>query len=236
LYRRTRGALRVAEILQRSLLPASIPTLEGWDLSAHYEPAAGGRVGGDWYDAFTLRDGRLIVLLGDVAGHGLTVAGTMAQLRNALRAQLFAGAGPAEALTQLNEFSVHMLPGAFATGIVARVDLASGEVEAASAGHLMPYLTNSSSTVAQAPIRLSLPIGVRNARCVSDTFTLEPNHGMVLFSDGLVERRGQFIDDGLHRLAGILGDAQATPAPSISTAMATGETDDDITIVALRRH
>ena len=103
LYRRTRGALRVAETLQRSLLPESIPTLASWQLSAHYEPAAGDNVGGDWYDAFELRDGRLIVLLGDVAGHGIAAAGTMAQLRNALRAQLFAGATPAEALNQLNE-------------------------------------------------------------------------------------------------------------------------------------
>ena len=70
----------------------------------------GGNVGGDWYDAFELRDGRLIVLLGDVAGHGITAAGTMAQLRNALRAQLFAGAAPAEALNQLNDFCVHMMP------------------------------------------------------------------------------------------------------------------------------
>ena len=126
LYRRTRGALRVAETLQRSLLPESIPTLDGWQLSAHYEPAAGGRVGGDWYDAFELRDGRLIVLIGDVAGHGITAAGTMAQLRNALRAQLFAGAAPAEALNQLNAFCVHMMPRAFATVIAARVDLELG--------------------------------------------------------------------------------------------------------------
>ena len=103
--------------------PTSIPTLDGWQLSAHYEPAAGGRVGGDWYDAFELRDGRLVVLIGDVAGHGITAAGTMAQLRNALRAYLFAGAAPAEALNQLNDFCVHMLPRAFATVIVARVDL-----------------------------------------------------------------------------------------------------------------
>ncbi|PRC59128.1 histidine kinase, partial [Mycobacterium sp. ITM-2017-0098] len=84
-------------------------------------PAAGDRVGGDWYDAFQLRDGRLIVLLGDVAGHGVAVAGTMSPLRNALRAQLFAGATPAEALTQLNDFCVHMLRTEFATAVVLRV-------------------------------------------------------------------------------------------------------------------
>ena len=94
LYRRTRGALRMAETMQLSLLPDSIPTLDNWQLSAHYEPAAGGRVGGDWYDAFELRDGRLVVVLGDVAGHGITAAGTMAQLRNALRAKLFVGTSP----------------------------------------------------------------------------------------------------------------------------------------------
>ena len=235
LYRRTRGALRMAETVQRSLLPESIPLLDGWALSAHYEPAAGGRVGGDWYDAFELRDGRLIVLIGDVAGHGLTAAGRMAQIRNALRAQLFAGATPAQALDQLNDFCVHMLRRAFATAIVARVDLGSGHVEAASAGHLMPYLTSATSSTVQAPIALSPPLGVRDMTYKASTFTIEPGVGMVLFSDGLVERRRASIDDGLHRLRDLLdrdGDATAT---AIATAMGTGDTDDDVTIVTLKR-
>lgn len=235
LYRRTRGALRVAETLQRSLLPESIPTLDNWRLSAHYEPAAGDNVGGDWYDAFELRDGRLIVLIGDVAGHGIAAAGTMAALRNALRAQLFAGATPAEALEQLNEFCLHMLRGAFATVIAARVDLGSGRVEAASAGHLMPYLTNSSAPAIPAPIKLSPPIGVKGVKYMPSTFTVEPGHGVVLFSDGLVERRGESIDDGLDLLAENLGRAGDTTATGIWTAMASGHTDDDVTIITLRR-
>lgn len=235
LYRRTRGALRVAETVQRSLLPESIPTLESWQLSAYYEPAAGGNIGGDWYDAFELRDGRLIVLLGDVAGHGITAAGTMAQLRNALRAQLFAGATPAEALTELNDFCVHMLPGTFATVIAARVDLGSGEVEAACAGHLIPYLTNSVPTAAPAPIELSPPIGIRGVTYAASTFTVEPGHGLVMYSDGLVERRGEPIDEGLDRLAEILGRTGDAPASGIWMAMASGNTDDDVTIVTLRR-
>jgi chemotaxis family two-component system sensor kinase Cph1 len=233
LYRRTRGALRVAETLQRSLLPESIPTFENWELSAHYEPAAGDNVGGDWYDAFELRDGRLIVLIGDVAGHGIAAAGTMAALRNALRAQLFAGATPAEALQQLNDFCLHMLRGAFATVIAARVDLQSGQVEAASAGHLMPYLTNS--TAVPAPIRLSPPIGVKGVSYAPSAFTIEPGHGLVLFSDGLVERRGESIDDGLDLLADILARAGDSAATRIWTAMASGHTDDDVTIITLRR-
>jgi two-component system, chemotaxis family, sensor kinase Cph1 len=234
LYRRTRDTLRVAETLQRSLLPESIPTLESWQLSAYYEPAAGGRVGGDWYDAFELRDGRLIVLLGDVAGHGIAAAGTMAQLRNALRAQLFAGAGPAEALNQLNDFCVHLLPTAFATVIAARVDLDSGQVDAASAGHLIPYLTNTVSVV-QAPIKLSPPIGLRRVTYSESTFTIEPGHGLVMYSDGLVERYGEAIDDGIDRLAEILRGAGDASASWIRTAMEWGDADDDVTIVTLRR-
>jgi two-component system, chemotaxis family, sensor kinase Cph1 len=234
LYRRTRGALRMAETVQRSLLPDSIPVLDGWTLSAHYEPAAGGRVGGDWYDAFQLRDGRLIVLIGDVAGHGLTAAGTMAQIRNALRAHLFSGAAPAEALDRLNEFCVHMLRRGFATAIVARVDLATGHVEAASAGHLMPYVSTATTTVT-APVALSPPLGVRDMTYKASTFTIEPDSRMVLFSDGLVERRRASIDDGLHRLRDVLDrDGDAT-AEAISTAMGTSDTDDDVTIVTLRR-
>ena len=237
LYRRTRGALRVAETVQRSLLPESIPALQNWQLSAYYEPAAGGNIGGDWYDAFELRDGRLIVLLGDVAGHGITAAGTMAQLRNALRAQLFAGATPAEALTQLNEFCVHMLPGTFATVIGARVDLDSGKVEAACAGHLIPFLTNC-VPAAPAPIELSPPIGIRGV-------TLHPEHvhhraragaGDVLRRPGGTARRADRRGSGpVGRNAGPRGrrggvgdlDGDGEPLPS--------NTDDDVTIVALRR-
>jgi two-component system, chemotaxis family, sensor kinase Cph1 len=234
LYRRTRDTLRTAETLQRSLLPESIPALERWQLSALYEAAAGGRVGGDWYDAFELRDGRLIVLLGDVAGHGITAAGTMAQLRNVLRAQLFAGSAPAEALTQLNDFCVHLLPRAFATVIVARVDLDSGQVEAASAGHLIPYLTSAAAAV-QAPIKLSPPIGLKRVSYTASTFAIDPGQGLVMYSDGLVERYGESIDDGIERLAATLGGAADASASSIRTAMEWGDTFDDVTIVTLRR-
>jgi len=159
----------------------------------------------------------------------------MAQLRNALRAQLFAGATPAEALAQLNAFCLHLMPSAFATVVAARIDLASGHVEAACAGHLKPYLTNSSPTPAQAPIRLSPPIGVRGVTYEPSAFTVDPGHGLVLYSDGLVERRGESIDDGLDRLAQTLGRADTAPASWIWTQMASDHIDDDVTVVALRR-
>jgi two-component system, chemotaxis family, sensor kinase Cph1 len=234
LYRRTRSALRMAETMQLSLLPDSIPTLENWELSAHYEPAAGGRVGGDWYDAFELRDGRLIVVLGDVAGHGITAAGTMAQLRNALRAQLFAGTQPAEALNELNEFCEHMMPRAFATVVVARIDLGTGQVEAACAGHLIPYLTNDLAAF-QAPIQLSPPIGLKHVSYAASEFVIEPGHRLVMYSDGLVERRGEAIDDGIDRLRETLTRPGDAPASRIREVMEWGDAHDDVTIVTLRR-
>jgi light-regulated signal transduction histidine kinase (bacteriophytochrome) len=235
LYRRTRGALRLAETLQRSLLPSSIPILDGWELSAHYEPAVGGRVGGDWYDAFQLRDGRMIVLIGDVAGHGMTAAGTMAQVRNTLRAYLFTGAAPAEALNLLNDFCVHMVSRAFVTVIVARVDLDSGAVEAACAGHLIPFLAQRGGMAVPAPIRLSPPIGAVGMTYEASAFTIEAGQGLVMYSDGLVERRNEAIDDGINRLAEKLSRADDSTATQIATAMASNETDDDVTIVTLRR-
>ncbi|WP_019512139.1 MULTISPECIES: SpoIIE family protein phosphatase [Mycobacteriaceae] len=236
LYRRTRSALRVAEVLQRSLLPESIPTVEGWELSADYRPAAGGRVGGDWYDAFELRDGRLVVLLGDVAGHGLAAAGTMAQLRNVLRANLFAGATPGTAISDLNSFSVHLMPRTFATVIVARIDIRTGHVEASSAGHLMPFITGSvDDTPTAAPIKLSPPIGVRGATYVTSEFDLEPGQFMVMFSDGLVERRTASIDEGLQRLSTQLAASRDRRAPRVSAAMTPNDTDDDVTVIILGR-
>lgn len=235
LYRRTRETLRVAETLQRSLLPDSIPAVEDWRLSAHYEPAVGGRVGGDWYDAFRLPDGRLLVLLGDVAGHGIAAAGTMAQLRNVLRAHLFTGASPAEALERLNDFCVHMVRRPFATVIVVRVDPTTGLVEAASAGHLTPFLTDADRPAIPAPITLSPAIGFRGMRYAPSTFTLGPGQGLVMFSDGLIERRGATIDDGVARLETILRGADHVEASDLSVAMRTSDTDDDVTIVTLRR-
>jgi chemotaxis family two-component system sensor kinase Cph1 len=234
LYRRTRGALRLAETLQRSLLPGSLPAPDGWAFTAHYEPAVGGRVGGDWYDAFELRDGRLIVLIGDVAGHGVTAAGTMAQLRNALRALLFAGAAPAQALGELNEFSLHQVSRAFATVIIARVEPESGRAEAASAGHLMPFITGFSAAV-QAPIRLSPPIGVSGTTYHGSEFTLERGQGLVMYSDGLVERRHSTIDDGIARLGAALDTAESPDAAALSATMASDDADDDVTVVTLRR-
>lgn len=132
-------------MLQRSLLPPSLPEAPGWILSAHYQTAQGGQVGGDWYDALMLGDEILTVVVGDVAGHGVAAAGTMAQMRNGLRAYLLGIPSPGEALRSLNEFATLLLPNAFATAIIASINTRTGVVTAASAGHLIPYVLSADS-------------------------------------------------------------------------------------------
>ncbi len=240
LYQRSRGEVRLAETLQRSLLPV-IPELLEWSLSAHYEPAAGGRIGGDWYDAFALRNGELAVALGDVAGHGIGAAGIMAQLRNALRAYLFDDVSPVVALERMNDFTTHLLPRAFATLVVGRIDLTTGHVQAASAGHPTPFLIDGHRDPVPAPIVTSPPLGVRGAAYRSSQLTLRPGAGLVFFSDGVVERRDEEIDAGVDRLRDALrllggrtyrGDFSAA---AIWESVRRADVDDDVTVMAVRR-
>jgi serine phosphatase RsbU (regulator of sigma subunit) len=99
---------------------------------------------------------------------------------------------------------------------------------------LIPYLTNSVAAF-QAPIQLSPPIGLKNVSYVPSEFTIEPGHRLVMYSDGLVERRGEAIDDGIKRLKETLSRAGDAPASGIRAAMEWGDTHDDVTIVTLRR-
>ena len=127
---------RLATALQRTLLLEELPTVPGIDLAARYRPSAADVVGGDWYDLVPLPDGRVSIVLGDVAGHGLSAAAITAQLRHALRAHLLRARGPAAALSGLNDVIGALLPGEMATAVIAELDPASGDVVVASAGHL----------------------------------------------------------------------------------------------------
>ncbi|MBI9115909.1 SpoIIE family protein phosphatase [Sanguibacter suaedae] len=200
LYLRGRRDLRAAEAMQRSMLPASLPTLDGWSLSARYLPADGGRVGGDWYDALLLPDGRLAVIVGDVAGHGLEAAASMGQLRNALRALIVQEGSPSGALTALDAIVRWTLPDQHATVLVAVVDLSTGDVEYASAGHLSPLLLGPGGTSAWPDPLGSPPLGVVSVPTASRHATISAGGGIALFSDGLVERRTESIDVGVQRL------------------------------------
>ncbi len=200
LLERTQLQVRTAETVQRSLLPATIPAPEGWSLQARYEPAAGGQVGGDWYDALVLPDGRLAVVVGDVAGHGLSAAAAMGQLRNALRAYLLRGDSSAQTLASLDHVVRWTMPYEMATAVVALVDLGSGEVTLSVAGHPRPLLLHADGGANLLDVPVDRPLGVGSGSAPTTTLTIEPGGGLVLYSDGLVDSRETTLRDGLHRL------------------------------------
>lgn len=235
LYARAEREVRLAETLQRSLLP-EVSAVAGYELTASYEPAAGGRIGGDWYDAFPLQDGRVVLVLGDVAGHGISAAGIMAQLRNALRAYLVDGVSTVGAVERLNAFATLLLPTAFATVVVCCLDPSTGTIEAVLSGHPVPLLLSREGTPSAVELLPSPPIGVRGARYHSTSLALEPGEGLLLYSDGLIERRDEDMSISLQRLSAEIEHlGSGATAASIVAAHTHGDADDDRTVLLLRR-
>ena len=185
----------------------------------------------------TLPDDVVAVVVGDVAGHGIEAAGIMAQLRNALRAYLLETASPAEALSRLNTFTASLLPDAFATALVACVNTTTGTVSAASAGHLKPYLTDRVRPAMVVPVSTSPPLGLTGADYSASRFTIPSGAELVLFSDGLIERRTEDLSIGLERLAaGLTALGPHSTASEVAAGIATSGAQDDTTIVALHRN
>ncbi|WP_269205294.1 SpoIIE family protein phosphatase [Motilibacter aurantiacus] len=232
LWARSRRQLRAAETLQRALLPGTLPRPVGWSIGARYSPSAGGRVGGDWYDAFVLRDGRLALVLGDVAGHGLAAAGTMAQLRNSLRAVLLETGDPAAALGRLDALVEWLLPDALATAVVVVVDPADGRGSAASSGHPAPILLAPDRGPAPLELTAGPPLGVGLGAPEAAAVVLPPGACVCLYSDGLVERRTESLDVGLARLQRNLATADID---EVFLRTRDPESEDDATLLVLQR-
>lgn len=228
---------RAAETLQRALLPATLPELPGYQLAVRYVPSdARDHAGGDWYDAFRLPDGRIGIVIGDVGGRGLEAAATMGQIRNALRAYALKGGGPGAALEDLHAL-VDQAAGdiTFATVVYVVLDLATGDCEVATAGHLPPLVAG----VGYVDTPRCPPLGFGGVeRCAASTFTLAPGQTLWLYTDGLVEARSRPIDAGLGSLAETAaraddGDLEAI-ADHLLVALPAAR-DDDIALLGLRR-
>ncbi|NHC15118.1 SpoIIE family protein phosphatase [Motilibacter sp. E257] len=232
LWARSRRAVRAAETLQRALLPGTLPDPAGWSIGARYSPSAGGRVGGDWYDAFELRDGRLALVLGDVAGHGLAAAGTMAQLRNALRAVLVESGDPAAALGRLDTLVEWLLPDALATAAVVVVDPRDGRGSAAAAGHPAPIVLAPDCAPAQLELAAGPPLGVGLGAPAAVALELPPGACLCLYSDGMVERRSESLDVGLARLQRNLASSDID---EVFLRTRDPESEDDATLLILKR-
>ena len=239
LYARARRLASVASTLQHSMLPERLPQLPGWTMCADYSPSAGGDVGGDWYDVVRLPSGRIACVLGDVAGHGIAAAGTMAQLRNGLRAYLMDDERPAEVLVRLGRLVAQLLPLAMATATVLVLDPATGEATVASAGHLPPCLARTDAATVLT-VRPWPPLGASPVELPPPAETalrVAPGESLVLFSDGLIERRTESLDVGLDRLADVAsgGDDVSALCARLMRECRDPAGDDDATVLVLGR-
>ncbi len=238
LYGRTRRLASTAAILQRSLLPDRLPEVPGWTLAAEYRPMVGGDVGGDWYDVVPLPSGEVVCVLGDVAGHGVTAAGTMGQLRNGLRAYLVEEARPGHVLQRMSRLAEQLLPAVFATATVLVIDPASGTTRVAAAGHPPVCFVPHDDQALLLPVDPGPPLGVGSGSHPAETtVAVGPGDLLVLYSDGMVERRNESMEIGFARLARLC-TGSVDPADLCVRLIAdcrdpAGE--DDATVLVLRR-
>jgi serine phosphatase RsbU (regulator of sigma subunit) len=236
-----------AMALQRSLLPTALPVVPGLDLAARYV-AGSGSVGGDWYDVFTLPDGRLGVVVGDVAGSGLGAAVIMGRMRSALRAYVLETTDPATALRMLDRKIQYFEPDAMATVLYGIYTPGTGEFTVSSAGHLPPVLAAPGGPAGSLPLQPDPPIGTADdPPRRSLTTVIPPGAFLCCFTDGLVERRGEAIDRGIGRLAATLDEelvtARANVPPAEDACIAVMRTlvgnapaTDDIAVLMLNRY
>lgn len=228
------------EQLQTSLLPERLPRVAGYDVAARYLPASGVvGLGGDWYDLIAT-DGHVVAAVGDVVGHGIDAIGLMAQASGATRAYASEGHDPAQMLRHLNALLCRAGMEGFATAVLFRLDPASGEVVYASAGHPHPLLCDAAGRVTVLGNAQGRLLGYGpDAEYPCASAVLEPGSTVVLFTDGLVERRGESISDGVARLAEALAEAPDDPldrvADRIIRQCLTDRLTDDACLLAIRR-
>jgi PAS domain S-box-containing protein len=232
--------LRVARLIQHTLLPKSLPELEGHQIAVYYQPAR--EVGGDFYDFLRLPDGRLGLIVGDVSGKGVPAAIVMAITRTLVRAAYHLGS-PGEILEQVNDnLFPDIPPNMFVTCLAALLDSRTGRLQYANAGHDPPYVRHASGV---SKLRATgMPLGLMPGMSYEQKeITLQPGESILLYSDGLVEahspQREMF---GFPRMQGHVS-AHPEGATLIDSLLAelerfTGEDweqEDDITLLTLQR-
>jgi PAS domain S-box-containing protein len=226
-----------ADLLERSFVPERLPDVPGVMLAARFIPGgAGVEIGGDWYDVLEIDDGGIGLVIGDVAGRGVQAAAVMAQLRNALRAYALEAHPPATALEHLNALACGLDETVMATAVYLVFDPASNVVRVANAGHLPPLQVGPDGSGTFLQEGRSLPLGVTRATTYREAeYPLDPGSTLLLYTDGLVERRDAAIDDGLERLAQSAAaqhDGLEQLCDSLLAALGpTG--DDDVALLAL---
>ncbi|MGH9118278.1 MAG: SpoIIE family protein phosphatase [Acidimicrobiales bacterium] len=237
----------IATTLQQSFLPHELPEVPGLDLAARYLPGTVGlAVGGDWYDAITIGDRSVALVVGDVVGHGVRAAAIMGQLRNALRAYIHEGFRLAGVFERLDRLADSFGGGDFATVAVAELEPATGWLRWATAGQLPPLVIEpgGAGRFLEGPVAPPLGAGLP-AVFVESTTQIEPGSTLVLYTDGLVERRTHSIDVGMERLRQegeeMTTDRDAAPAlgadgiaERLVRSLTAADRDDDIAVLVAR--
>ncbi|MCU1369806.1 MAG: bphP [Ilumatobacteraceae bacterium] len=230
----------IASTVQRAVMLETFPPIPGVDGAARYAPCTRDPIGGDWYDVFVPDDGRPVIALGDVAGHGLSAAATMAQLRHALRAYVIREDSPAEAMTQLNELMRTLLPGDMATAMIVSLDPVARSADIVSAGHLPAVVVSPDGAVLVEGAHHDRALGAaRNATYRSTRVDLPPGHTLVLYTDGLIEQRTSTLDARLGVLLDVAASGAHLPTGDLCEHLMAelvrgSDHHDDVTALAIR--
>jgi serine phosphatase RsbU (regulator of sigma subunit) len=232
------GAQRsIAETLQQALLPQSNPEIANLEIASRYVAGADGvDIGGDWYSLIPVNEQRFAFAVGDVSGRGISAAAIMARLRFTARAYLVEGHPPDVVLAMCARQIDLGSDGHFATVLVGVADLESREITLANAGHMSPLIVSGTSA-AYVATTAGVPLGVAAGTYETTTVRLAPGSAFIVFTDGLVERRGESIEVGLDRLA----RAVTVPRPTLDelltavvSEMAHDGAEDDIAVLAFQ--
>ncbi|GAA2445932.1 SpoIIE family protein phosphatase [Streptomyces macrosporus] len=235
-YRQERNT---AMELQRHLLP-TLPRVDGIATTSRYLPATRGtEAGGDWVDLIPLPDGRAALVVGDVMGKGVRAAAVMGQLRTACRAYALLGLSPAEVLEQLSVLMDDIAPGRITTCAYATLDADRGRLRVAVAGHLPPALRDPDGRVRLLDDGIGPPLGVGRRGYPEQEAAFPPGARLLLYTDGLIERRGRSIDAGLRHLRTLLaesaGEIEADCDSWLDVLTSGGRHDDDIALLYVHR-
>jgi GAF domain-containing protein/anti-sigma regulatory factor (Ser/Thr protein kinase) len=231
----------VADVLQRAVLPDSLPEVEGLVLDAEYRAGvAGTYAGGDWYDVFELSNDLVFFSVGDVMGKGAPAAALMGQVRSAIRAYAVSGLSPTEVLSSLDRLFDTLIEDRVVTAVVGTITPSTGRVVLSNAGHPPPLVVRADGSATFCPMQRTLLIaaGLSGSLRPRDELVLDRGDSLIMYSDGLIERRGEVITHGMERLANTATVVARAgwpdhPAVTFASMLSVEERTDDVVVLCL---
>lgn len=229
----------VALRLQHAVLPERLPALPGWETAVVYQPSGRTDAGGDFYDVVDLGGGRIAAFVGDVMGRGVEAASVMAQMRSAIRTLIALDPAPEAVMSGLDRVFDRLDLEHLVTIAYAVADPVAGTIQLISAGHPAPLLLRTDGSIEEVRYAETMILGAGGGARSVVTRPFGPGDTALLFTDGLVERRGEDAEEGMDRLVGAAGRLDRTDLAAWLTAVVDGvrdpTRDDDVAALAVRR-